>query len=422
MRVKMFDPGNFTPHYVENLSKGLVRLGIEVELITSSRLFEEAGQPDSIGVENYFFKITGGARRDFFRRHATLRRFVKALGYPLGLWRTWRALRVQPPGILHVQWSLVPSLDAVLLRKLRARGWHVVYTAHEVVSEIGRPFKRWLFGRIYREADAIVVHTPGLARKLRDWGGPGLGEVREIPEGISTFPLSPGVDQKRARAVLGLEPGGPVLLFFGLLKPNKGLGYLLRAWRRVVEEFPDARLLIAGEAMLPLRLIEGLIRELKIGDSVQLRPGYVPQSEVQYFFCAADAVVLPYVRITTSSVVPLAYRFACPVIATSAGALHELVRDGETGFLTPPGAEEPLAEAICRGFRDRELLERMGVRARDWFEKERAWDQVAVRTAALYRSLDRKSSMAESAKASQAAFPPRTYSARGPAGNTISEK
>ncbi len=400
MRVKMFDPGNFTPHYVENLSKGLARLGIEVDLITSAPLFEQAGQPHSIGVENYFFKITGGARRDFFRRHATLRRFVKALGYPLGLWRTWRALRVEPPGILHVQWSLVPLLDALLIRKLRAKGWRMVYTAHEVVSEVSRPFKRRLFGRIYREADAIVVHTPGLARKLRDWGGPGLGEVRDIPEGISTFPLAVDVDQKRAREVLGLNPGGPVLLFFGLLKPNKGLEYLLRAWRLVVDEFPEARLLIAGEAMVPLGSLEGLIRDLKIGDSVTLRPGYVPQSEVQYFFCAADAVVLPYVRISTSAVVPLAYRFARPVIATSAGALPELVRDGETGFLTPPGAEEPLAEVICRGFRDREFLASMGAHARDWFEKERTWDQVAHRTAALYRSLARESSLAESAKAS----------------------
>ncbi|HUJ48891.1 MAG TPA: glycosyltransferase family 4 protein [Bryobacteraceae bacterium] len=397
--MKMFDPGNFTPHYVENLSKALARLGIEVDLITSAPLFEEAGQPDSIGVENYFFKITGGARRDFLRRHATLRRIVKALGYPVGLWRTWRALRLQPPGILHVQWSLVPLLDTVLIRTLRAQGWRVVYTAHEVVSEIGRPLKRWQFGRIYREADAVVVHTPGLARKLRDWVGPGLGEVRVIPEGISTFPLAPDVDQKRAREVLGLQPGGPVLLFFGLLKPNKGLDYLLRAWRRVVEEFPEARLLIAGEVMLPLGSIAGLIRALKIGDSVTLRPGYVPQSEVQYLFCAADAVVLPYVRITTSSVVPLAYRFARPVIATSAGALHELVKDGETGFLTPPCAEEPLAEVVCRAFRDREFLADMGARARDWFEKERTWDQVALRTAALYRSLDRESSLAETAKA-----------------------
>jgi len=395
----MFDPGNFTPYYLENLSNALAGLGIEVELITSSPLFEDVNHHTSIRVSNHFFKLTASAGRAFLRRHATIRRVVKLLGYPFGLWRTWRALKHQPPGILHVQWSLVPWLDVLLIRKLRSKGWRVVYTAHEVVSELDQPFRRWLSGRIYREADAVIVHTAGLARKLRKSSGDVPREVREIPEGISTFPLSPGLDRQCARQILGLEPTGPLLLFFGLLKRYKGLEYLLRAWRLVVEEFPEARLLIAGETMLPMRPLERLIRNLNIGDSIVLRPGYVPQSQVQYLFCAADAVVLPYARISTSSVVPLAYRFARPVIASSAGALSELVRDGETGFLVPPCAEQPLAEAICRGFRDPGFLTSMGARAHDWFEKERNWDEIGRRTAALYGSLEARKSIAKSATA-----------------------
>jgi len=128
-------------------------------------------------------------------------------------------------------------LDALLFCKLRSKGWCVVYTAHDVVSELERPFSRWLFRRIYRETDAVIVHTPGLARKLRDDSGDILREVREIPEGISTFPLSPHVDRSSARRVLGLESTGPLLLFFGLIKHYKGLEYLLRAWPRVLENF-----------------------------------------------------------------------------------------------------------------------------------------------------------------------------------------
>jgi D-inositol-3-phosphate glycosyltransferase len=130
-----------------------------------------------------------------------------------------------------------------------------------------------------------------------------------------------------------------------------------------------------------------LIDTLKIGDSVVLRLGFVPRTEAQYLFCASDAVVLPYVRISTSSVVPLAYRFAHPVIATSTGGLPELVRDGQTGFLVPPCEVEPLAEAICRGIRHPERLAAMGERGREWFERERGWDEVARQTADLYRSL-----------------------------------
>ena len=177
-----------------------------------------------------------------------------------------------------------------------------------------------------------------------------------------------------------------------MIKRYKGLEYLLRAWPRVMQEFPNARLMIAGEAMLPMRPFHRLISALKIEGSVVLRLGYVPRSEAQYFFCAADAVVLPYLRISTSGIVPLAYRFARPVIATSVGGLPEIVRDGETGYLVPPASEAPLSEAICRGFRNPESLAGMGTRGRQWFETEHGWDEVARRTAALYGSLFKSSS------------------------------
>jgi D-inositol-3-phosphate glycosyltransferase len=387
VHVKIFDPGNFTPYYVENLCETLAGLGLQVDLITSAPLFEQTNGFARVGVENHFFKLTAGAGKGFFRRHATLRRALKIPSYPFGLWRTWLALKPLPPGILHVQWALIPFLDALLFRKLRSKGWRVVYTAHDVDTELNRPFRRWMFRRIYRQADAVIVHTAGLARKLRDDSGDILREVREIPEGISTFPLSSGLDQRSARRTLGLDFDGPLLLFFGMIKPYKGLEYLLRAWPRVIDEFPDARLLIAGEAMLPMGPLYQLIDTLKIKESVVLRLGFVPRAETQYYFSACDAVVLPYVRISTSSIVPLAYRYARPVIGTYTGGLPELVKDGQTGFLVPPRAEEPLADAIRRGFRQPESLAGMGVHAREWFEKERGWDEVGRRTAELYRFL-----------------------------------
>ncbi len=388
MHVTMFDPGNFTPHYVENLSNALMDLGVRVDIITSAPLFEDAGSNRSVHVENHFFKLAGRTGQHFLRRHGALRRFLKAVSYPLGLWRTWRAMQGETPGILHVQWALFPWLDAILFRKLRSKGWLIVYTAHDVVTELDGPLTRWMFRQVYRTSDAVMVHTPGLAGTLRDDCGDVLARVCAIPEGISTFPLSPEVDRGRARGVLGLRSLGPVLLFFGMIKRYKGLEHLLRAWPLVLKEFPDAQLLIAGEGMVSLRPFKRLLESLKITNSVELRPGYVSRLEAQYFFCAADAVVLPHVKISTSGVVPLAYRYARPVIATTAGAMPEIVRDGETGFLAPPGDEHSLAEAICRGFRNPEVLANMGVWARDWFERDRNWREVARQTIALYSSLN----------------------------------
>jgi glycosyltransferase involved in cell wall biosynthesis len=122
---------------------------------------------------------------------------------------------------------------------------------------VNRPFRRALFRRIYREADAVIVHSAALAQKLRDDSGDVLREVRLIPEGVSTFPLSSDLDQYSARRYLGLVSAGPLLLFFGMIKRYKGLEYLLRAWIRVTQEFPEARLLIAGEALQNIILCTG---------------------------------------------------------------------------------------------------------------------------------------------------------------------
>jgi D-inositol-3-phosphate glycosyltransferase len=395
VRVKMFDPGNFTPHYVKNLSEALAAHGVEVDLITSQPLFEEIVYDDSVHLEYLFFRTTAGTRRAFFLRHAKLRQTVKLLSYPVGLWRTWRALSDQPPGILHMQWSLIPLFDMLLMRKLRSKGWIVIYTAHELVAELEQRFKRWSFGPVYRQSDAVIVHTAALGDKLLEGRGADLKEVCEIPSGVSTFPLLADLHPRRAREFLGLDSTAPVLLFFGLIKRYKGLEYLLRAWRLVLDEFPAARLVIAGEAMLPMSPFRQIIRNLGLGHSIVERLGYVPETEVQYLFCAADAVALPYISITTSAIVPLAYRFARPVIATTTGGLPELVRDGQTGFLVPPCSEAPLAEAICRGFRDRAALASMGARGRQWYERERTWDEIARRTITLYEALSAGRAVAE---------------------------
>ena len=387
MQVIMFDPGNYTPHYVADLCAALASLDVRVELITSPPLFEEVEHSHSFPTQELFFPSVRGARRQFLRRHARLRQALKALSYPLGLWRTWKALKDRPPGVLHVQWALLPALDAVFLRKLRRRGWRVVYTAHDLITDLARPLSRGQWRRMYRQTDAVIVHLARLAQVLRDHSGDIFREIRAIPQGVSTFSVSRDADRGRARQMLGLDADAPLLLFFGMIKPYKGLDSLLRAWPQVLVEFPKSKLLIAGEPMLSFQPLERLIDNLNIRNSVVLKLGYVPSSQAQHLFCAADAVVLPYVEISTSGVVPVAYHYARPVIATSVGGLPELVKEGETGFLVRPGSEAALAEAICRGLRNPSMLAEMGARGHEWFEREHSWSAVARQTLELYRSL-----------------------------------
>jgi glycosyltransferase involved in cell wall biosynthesis len=133
------------------------------------------------------------------------------------------------------------------------------------------------------------------------------------------------------------------LLFFGVVRPDKGLDILLRA----LAQTPDhVTLTVAGEFASGTEETRQLIAALGLGTRVTLRPGYVPAGELPALFAVADALVLPYQQATGSQNVQLAFSFGVPVIATTAGALAEAVRDGVDGLTCTPGDVEDLARAL----------------------------------------------------------------------------
>jgi glycosyltransferase involved in cell wall biosynthesis len=105
---------------------------------------------------------------------------------------------------------------------------------------------------------------------------------------------------------------------------------------------------------------------------VTIRAEYVTHEEARVYFSAADAAVLPYLSATQSGIAQVAYNFDTPVIATSVGGLAEVVKDGLTGFLVPPGNPESLAAAITRFFTstDRDAM-RLRIREE---KKKYSWD------------------------------------------------
>jgi glycosyltransferase involved in cell wall biosynthesis len=92
------------------------------------------------------------------------------------------------------------------------------------------------------------------------------------------------------------------------------------------------------------------IRDLNVGDVLDLVADFVPDETVEDYFLAADLVVLPYLSATQSGIIQIAYNYDKPVVTTCVGGLPEVVREGETGFLVPPGDSAALAAAIMRFF------------------------------------------------------------------------
>ena len=135
------------------------------------------------------------------------------------------------------------------------------------------------------------------------------------------------------------------LLFFGIVRPYKGLDVLLRA---LAQAPAQVTLTVAGEFWGGTAETEKLIAELGLGDRVTLRPGYVPAAAIPALFAAADALVLPYREATASQNALLAFAHGVPVITTTAGALAEAVRDGVDGLTCAPDDAEDLLRALIQ--------------------------------------------------------------------------
>jgi glycosyltransferase involved in cell wall biosynthesis len=149
-----------------------------------------------------------------------------------------------------------------------------------------------------------------------------------------------------ARAKLGIS--GEALLFFGFVRPYKGLKYLIEAMPAILRERPSLKLMIVGEFWSDRNEYFALIDELHLGASIVVVDKYVSSEDVPTYFAAADAVVLPYLSSTESGIIQLAYGLNEPIITTAVGGNVDLIRHEKTGMLCQPADSEDLARTILK--------------------------------------------------------------------------
>src|SRR5690606_16971449 len=153
----------------------------------------------------------------------------------------------------------------------------------------------------------------------------------------------------------------------------KGLDTFLEALGRLKDRI-DFEAVIAGEFYLNSSEFKRMAARLGVEERIIWRDRYIANDEVPALFRSSDLVVKPYIQATQSGVVPVAYQFGVPVIASRVGGLAEVIRDGETGYLVPPGDPDALADKILlylsKG--NREIFQH-NIRA---FCKKLTWQQV----------------------------------------------
>ena len=376
--------------YAFELAMVLISKGVSVDVIGS----DDVDSPPFHTTPNLrFLNYRGSQRQDakFSKKLASLAvYYARLVGY---------AARSRPK-ILHILWNnKFEFFDrTILMLYYKILGKKIVLTAHNV-NQARRDSKDSLLNRItlriqYRLCDHIFVHT----QKMKDE----LCQDFDVPEKAVTvirhpinnaFPdteLTPAEAKQR----LGLRDDERAILFFGRIRPYKGIEHLLAAFKLLpAHSGQNYRLIVAGEPKKGSEKYLDEIRQTIQGEFKQgqviVRIQFIPDEEMELYLKAADVLVLPYKEIFQSGVLFLAYSFGLPVVATDVGSFREEIVEGSTGFLCQPGEPAELANAIEKYFAS-DIYKNLKFRRqeiKDYADANHSWRAVADLTQKAYAQL-----------------------------------
>lgn len=174
------------------------------------------------------------------------------------------------------------------------------------------------------------------------------------------------------------------ILFFGEIRRNKGIEYLIKAEPIISKKFSDYKICIAGKFQGDFKYYRKFI---KCADMYEIIDNYIPNNQVADLFENSDIVVLPYINATQSGVLHLAFGFGKPVIATNTGSISEVLEHNKTGLLIPPCNEKLLANAILELLLDKEKCLRFGENAKEVANNKLNWKNIGRQTLQLYKSV-----------------------------------
>jgi glycosyltransferase involved in cell wall biosynthesis len=368
LRVDVVDPSAYTPPYDHALCTALARAGAEVRLQTSRFAYAAAPAPDGYERVERFYRRGGGAA-------GSRRRFAAKIAQHVPDMARYALAAAPRADIVHFQWLTIQPLDVHLL----PRAAPLVITAHDVLPREPRRGQLAAQRRLYERVDAVVVHSDHGRERLVDALNIDPAKVHVIEHGA--FQHLTDVPGARPLPAELAAVTTPVVLFFGLLRPYKGVDVLLDAWRELE---PDAELWIVGMPRMDIAELRA-----RAPASVRWVPRFVADDELAAFFERAELVVLPYREIDQSGVLFTALAFGSPLLLSDVGGFGEVAAQGAAA-LVGSGDAAALAVALGRLLGDGDARAELARNARLAARTRYSWDEIARRHLDLYDGLRRR--------------------------------
>jgi phosphatidylinositol alpha-mannosyltransferase len=281
--------------------------------------------------------------------------------------------------IVHLHEPLAPTLCTTVLRLSRSCNIGTFHAAE------ARPSYRWtkplmmkgLFNKWFNKLDGrIAVSKPAAEFINKHFHS----TYHIIPNGIEIGLYSPDIPH-----LPQFMDGKINLLFLGRAEKRKGLEYLLKAYGLLKPDIPECRLIVVSPETKSREKYEKQASEAGLQDVIFVNGRNVTDAEKPRYYSSAHIYCAPATGHESFGIVLLeAMATGKPVVASNISGYASVITNGLEGILVPPKQEVPLAQAIARLIKDRELAKTLGERGRIKSQNY-GWDQIAVKVLDYYR-------------------------------------
>lgn len=361
-------------YYDTGLCAGLQESGVDVTWYTSD--ISSARGSYNINIVKTFTNIWGKDPS-----------WKRGLRFVSGLLKTYIDASKRKIDIAHFHFFHVGIMEFLSVLLARLFALKVVITVHDVEAFKPGLTSEGLRSIAYKLASRIIVHNEISKKELLQSSDLSAEKITIIPHGSYNGLIDAPVSKLEARTKLGLPASAKTLLFFGQIKEVKGLDLLLEAFGKSKTATDPLVLLIAGKVWKDdFAKYQKIIDQYQMAEACKLFIRYIPDSELTYFYSAADLVVLPYRKIYQSGVLLMSMSFGRPVLASNLPGMTAIINHGENGYLFESENVEDLGKQLASIFNSGNIDSVIDNATRDMNGKFN-WNTIGKTTRSVYEEV-----------------------------------
>ena len=378
-KVAIIDPlgahGSSHHFYLFGQASGLLNNDVELSLYTNN----ETPSPEINGLKFFTFY------KEIFKSKSKI---INGIKWIIGTILSVFHARFSGISIFHFHIFYTNILVLFNLLFVKILFGKVVLTVHDVSSFSNSSNSSIIEKLIYKLTDRIITHNEFSKLEILNVNADSSSCISIVPHGSYTPFINIQYDKEKSKEQLGIPNNRRILLFFGMIKKVKGLEVLLSALKGVIKKNPDVLLVIAGRVWEnDFSAYQKIIDENNLSAYILLHTKFIPQEDVEHYYCASDLVILPYKKIYQSGVLMMTLSYERPALVSDLPPLKEIISDNENGFLFKAENVSDLTAKLNSILSDEGLMEEVRAKGTELINTKYDWGEIGRQTKQAYQSL-----------------------------------